>query len=58
MSTPLGMKIGNALEVEESVEVLQGGGPADVVDLTVELAAEMLRLVGVDADPRENLQNG
>ncbi|MEY4989958.1 MAG: hypothetical protein RIS08_184 [Actinomycetota bacterium] len=58
MSTPLGKKIGNALEVEESVEVLQGGGPADVVDLTVELAAEMLRLVGVDADPRQNLQNG
>ncbi len=58
MSTPLGRKIGNALEVEESIEVLQGGGPADVVDITVELAAEMLRLVGIDADPRENLQNG
>lgn len=58
MSTPLGKKIGNALEVEESVEVLQGGGPADVVDLTVELAAEMLRLVGIDTDPRQNLQNG
>lgn len=58
MSTPLGKKIGNALEVEESVEVLQGGGPSDVVDLTVELAAEMLRLVGIDVDPRENLQNG
>jgi thymidine phosphorylase len=58
MSTPLGKKIGNALEVEESVEVLQGGGPSDVVDLTVELAAEMLRLVGIHVDPRENLQNG
>jgi thymidine phosphorylase len=58
MSTPLGRKIGNALEVEESIEVLQGGGPADVVYITVELAAEMLRLVGIDADPRENLQNG
>ncbi len=58
MSTPLGRKIGNALEVEESIEVLQGGGPSDVVDITVELAAEMLRLVGIDADPRENLQNG
>ncbi len=58
MSTPLGRKIGNALEVEESIEVLQGGGPADVVDITVELAAEMLRLVGIDADPRVNLQNG
>lgn len=58
MSTPLGLKIGNSLEVEESVEVLQGGGPADVVELTVELAREMLRLVGVDADPAENLRNG
>jgi thymidine phosphorylase len=58
MSTPLGLKIGNALEVEESIEVLAGGGPADVIELTVELAAEMLRLSGVDADPRENLNNG
>lgn len=58
MSTPLGLKIGNALEVEESVEVLQGGGPSDVVELTVELAREMLRLAGVEADPAENLRNG
>ena len=58
MSTPLGLKIGNSLEVEESVEVLQGGGPADVVELTVELAREMLTLVGIDADPAENLRNG
>jgi len=58
MSTPLGRKIGNALEVEESVEVLSGGGPEDVVELTVQIAAEMLRLSGVDADPKENLSNG
>ena len=58
MSTPLGLKIGNSLEVEESVEVLQGGGPADVVELTVELAREMLALVGIDVDPAENLRNG
>jgi thymidine phosphorylase len=58
MSTPLGLKIGNALEVEESVEVLAGGGPSDVVELTVELAREMLRLSGLDVDPRDNLQNG
>lgn len=58
MSTPLGLKIGNSLEVEESVDVLRGGGPADVVELTVELAREMLRLVGVDKDPSENLSNG
>ena len=59
MSTPLGLKIGNALEVEESVEVLTGGGPSDVVELTVELAREMLAQVGItDQDPRENLNNG
>lgn len=46
MSTPLGLKIGNALEVEESVEVLSGGGPKDVIEITVELATEMLRLAG------------
>lgn len=58
MSAPLGRKIGNALEVEESVEVLAGGGPADIVELTVALAREMLRSAGVDADPAENLANG
>lgn len=59
METPLGKKIGNALEVEESIEVLQGGGPQDVIDITVELAKEMLRLAGkVVDDPRENLNNG
>lgn len=59
MSTPLGRKIGNALEVEESVEVLAGGGPADVVDLTVMLAEEMLRLAGQpDVDVRAALQDG
>ena len=46
MSTPLGLKVGNALEVEESVEVLAGGGPADVVELTVELARTMLTMAG------------
>ncbi|MEY4390595.1 MAG: hypothetical protein RLZZ400_338 [Actinomycetota bacterium] len=50
MSTPLGRKIGNALEVEEAVEVLAGGGPSDVVELTVELVREMLRLAGKPAD--------
>ncbi len=59
MSTPLGLKIGNALEVEESVEVLAGGGPADVIELTVELAREMLSQAGVNGvDPSENLRNG
>ena len=59
MSTPLGLKIGNALEVEESIEVLTGGGPQDVVELTVELAREMLMHVGITGvDPSENLNNG
>lgn len=59
MSTPLGKKIGNSLEVAESIEVLSGGGPADVVELTVSLAKEMLALSGVmGVDPRENLNNG
>jgi len=59
MSTPLGRKIGNALEVEESIEVLAGGGPSDVVELTVALAKEMLSHCGlVDADPLKNLKNG
>lgn len=58
MSTPLGRKIGNSLEVEESVEVLSGGGPSDVVDLTVMLAEEMLRLAGVSGDVRAALNDG
>ncbi len=53
MSTPLGgLTAGNAIEVEESVEVLAGGGPEDVVELTVRLAEEMLAGAGIhDADP-------
>lgn len=59
MSTPLGLKIGNALEVEESVEVLAGGGPSDVVELTVTLAAEMLKLAGKpDVDVAAALRDG
>ncbi|MDO4606408.1 MAG: thymidine phosphorylase, partial [Bowdeniella nasicola] len=58
MSQPLGLTAGNALEVRESLEVLQGGGPRDVVDLTVALAIEMLQAAGVDADPREALNDG
>lgn len=59
MSTPLGLTVGNALEVRESVEVLAGGGPADVVDLTVALADEMLRLAGkTDVDVRAALDDG
>ena len=47
MSAPLGKTVGNALEVRESVEVLAGGGPRDVVELTVALAREMLESAGV-----------
>jgi len=59
MSTPLGLTAGNAIEVAESVEVLAGGGPADVVELTVALAREMLAGAGVDGvDPADRLADG
>jgi thymidine phosphorylase len=59
MQTPLGLTAGNAIEVEESVEVLAGGGPADVVELTVRLAEEMLEAAGVHgADPAAALRDG
>ncbi len=59
MATPLGLTAGNAIEVQESVDVLAGGGPADVVDLTVKLAEEMLAGAGVhDADPAAALADG
>ncbi|MCE7078625.1 thymidine phosphorylase [Streptomyces sp. ST2-7A] len=59
MSVPLGRTAGNALEVRESVEVLAGGGPADVVELTVALAREMLTAAGLpDADPERALADG
>jgi thymidine phosphorylase len=59
MSTPLGLTVGNAVEVTESVEVLAGGGPADVVELTLALAREMLDAAGLpDADPEAALRDG
>src|SRR5882757_40745 len=59
MATPLGLTAGNALEVRESVEVLAGGGPADVVELTLALAREMLAGAGRgDVDPAEVLASG
>ena len=59
MSTPLGFTAGNAIEVAESVEVLAGGGPADVVELTVALAREMLAGAGRDdVDPADKLADG
>jgi thymidine phosphorylase len=59
MNTPLGLAIGNANEVRESVEVLAGGGPADIVELTLALAREMLALAGhPDADVEAALADG
>jgi thymidine phosphorylase len=58
MNTPLGRAVGNAVEVAESLEVLAGGGPADVVELTLALAREMLAAAGVEADPAGVLASG
>ena len=59
MDVPLGLTAGNALEVRESVEVLAGGGPSDIVELTVLLAQEMLEIAGIKgADPVAALKNG
>ena len=60
MDVPLGLTAGNALEVRESVEVLAGGGPSDVVELTIVLAREMLDAAGIKQlmDPADALKNG
>ncbi|MGH3473264.1 MAG: thymidine phosphorylase [Nocardioidaceae bacterium] len=59
MSTPLGLSAGNAIEVRESLDVLAGGGPDDVVQLTLALAREMLAAAGHDAvDPADRLADG
>jgi len=59
MNRPLGLSVGNAVEVAESLDVLAGGGPADVVELTVALAREMLAAAGIDGvDPAETLRDG
>ena len=59
MNRPLGATVGNALEVAESLEVLAGGGPPDVVELTLRMAAEMLETAGIDdRDPAQTLRDG
>jgi thymidine phosphorylase len=59
MSTPLGLTAGNAIEVAESVDVLAGGGPPDIVELTLALAREMLSGAGrADVDPADKLADG
>ena len=58
MDTVLGLTAGNAIEVQESIDILAGGGPADVVELTIALAEEMVALAGIDADPAALLASG
>ena len=58
MDQPLGRAVGNSIEVVESVEVLRGGGPSDVRELTLALARLMLELVDINVDPREKLDDG
>ena len=60
MDVPLGLTAGNALEIRETLEVLSGGGPSDVVELTLLLANEMLDAVGIKpkVDPATALKNG
>ncbi len=60
MDIPLGLTIGNSLEIRETLEVLSGGGPSDIVELTLILANEMLDAVGIKpkTDPATALKNG
>lgn len=58
MDAPLGRAAGNGVEVAEAVEVLEGGGPSDVVEVTLALARQMVAAAGLDADPERTLRSG
>jgi thymidine phosphorylase len=58
MDVPLGRAVGNAVEVEESAQALRGNGPPDLMEVTFALAAQMLRLAGIDADPAAAIADG
>ncbi len=58
MDTPLGRNVGNALEVEEAVKALSGEGPPDLMEVTYALAADMLAIAGIDADPCAAITSG
>ena len=58
MDVPLGYAVGNAVEVEESVQALRGNGPADLMEVTLALAREMLALAGLDEDPAAAIADG
>jgi thymidine phosphorylase len=58
MDQPLGRTVGNALEVRESLELLAGGGPSDLYEVTLALARAMVELAGLDVDPEEKLRDG
>ena len=58
MDTPLGRAVGNAVEVQESVAALNGQGPPDLMEVTLALAAQMLALAGIEADPAAAVADG